>query len=264
MSNVIYEKKGAIAIITINRPEVMNCIDIETNNELKEAWFDYRDNDDLRVAILTGAGEKAFSAGADLQKWAPHFAAMSAADKRKYSETQPGFGIITKNFECHKPIIAAINGIALAGGTEMTLASDLSVASEHSTFGLTEVKWAIIPGAGGTQRLPRAIPLSKAMEMILLAKKITAQEALELGIINKVVPKGEVMSAAMEWAEKICEMGPLAVRAAKVCIMKGLNMSLEDGLKLEDYYAEYITTTEDSVEGPMSFVEKRKPNFKGK
>ncbi len=262
--SVIYEKKGAIAIITINRPEVMNAIDVETNEELKKAWFDFRDNDDLRVAILTGAGDKSFSSGADLQKWAPHFSSMSSADKRRNSETEPGFGIITKNFECWKPIISAINGICLAGGTEMALASDLKVASEDSTFGLTEVKWAIIPGAGGTQRLPRAIPLAKAMEMILLAKRISAQEALELGLINTVVPKDKVMSTAMEWAEKICEMGPLAIRAAKICIMQGLDKTLEEGLKLESFYSEYITGTEDSVEGPMSFVEKRKPDFKGR
>ncbi len=264
MSNVIYEKKDQIATITINRPEVMNCIDLETNDELKEAWYDFRDNDDLRVAILTGAGDKAFSAGADLAKLAPHYSSLTPADKRKMSETQPGFGVITKNFECFKPIIAAINGFCLAGGTEMALATDLRIASEDSIFGLTEVKWAIIPGAGGTQRLPRAVPLCKAMEMILMGKKIGAQEALELGLINKIVSKDQVMPTAIEWAERICEMGPLAIRAAKVCITKGLNMSLEEGLKLEDYYAEYITTTEDAVEGPMSFVEKRKPNFKGR
>lgn len=264
MSGVIYEKKGPIAVITINRPEVMNSIDVETNEELKKTWFDFRDDDSLRVAILTGAGAKSFSAGADLAKWAPYYAKLSPAEKRKISETEPGFGIITRNFVCYKPIIAAINGICIAGGTEMALASDLKIASEDSTFGLSEVRWAIIPGAGGTQRLPRSIPVCKAMEMILMAKTIKAQEALELGLINKVVPKDQVMSAAMEWAEKICQMGPLAIRAAKICITQGLNMTLEDGLKLEAHYAEYIVGTEDAVEGPMSFVEKRKPNFKGR
>lgn len=264
MSGVIYEKKDGIAIITINRPEVMNSIDIETNEELKKAWFDFRDDDNMKVAVLTGAGDRAFSAGADLAKWAPYFSSLTPAEKRRISEEDPGFGIITRNFQCWKPIIAAIKGIALAGGTEMTLASDLKVASEDATFGLTEVKWAIIPGAGGTQRLPRQVPLSKAMEMILLAKRITAQEALELGLINKVVPKDQVMPTAMEWAERICEMGPLAIRAAKMCIMQGLNKTLEEGLMMEANYSEYIVATEDAVEGPMAFVEKRKPNFKGK
>ena len=264
MSGVIYEKKGPIAIITINRPEVMNSLDVETNQELKNAWFDFRDDDNLKVAVLTGAGSKAFSAGADLAKWAPYYAKLTPAQKRKLSEEEVGFGVITRNFVCWKPIIAAINGICIAGGTEMALASDLKIASEDATFGLSEVRWAIIPGAGGTQRLPRHIPLCKAMEMILMAKTIKAQEALELGLINKVVPKDQVLPAAMEWAEKICQMGPLAIRAAKICIMQGLNMTLEEGLKLETFYAEYIIGTEDAIEGPMSFVEKRKPNFKGR
>ncbi|MCU0822479.1 MAG: enoyl-CoA hydratase-related protein [Spirochaetes bacterium] len=264
MSGVIYEKKGPIAVITINRPEVMNSLDVETNMELKKTWFEFRDDDSLKVAILTGAGDRAFSAGADLARWAPYYAKLTPAEKRRLSEEEVGFGVITRNFVCWKPIIAAINGICIAGGTEMALASDLKIASEDSTFGLSEVRWAIIPGAGGTQRLPRNIPLCKAMEMILMAKTIKAPEALELGLINKVVPRDQVMSTAVEWAERICQMGPLAIRAAKMCVMQGLDKTLEDGLKLEASYAEYIIGTEDAVEGPMAFVEKRKPNFKAR
>lgn len=259
-----YEKKGAIAYITINRPGKMNAIDRKTHEEFKRAWFDFRDNDDLLVAVLTGAGDKAFSAGADLKDWIPFYKNLSPVERRIRAESMPGFGIITKNFRCWKPIIAAINGFCLAGGTEMALACDLKIASKDATFGLTEVRWGIIPGGGGTQRLPRAIPLCKAMEMILAAETIDANEAYRIGLVNKVVPNDQVLPVATELAEKICQMGPLAVRAAKACIIQGLDMSLEEGLRLEDHYSEYLFSTEDAEEGPKAFAEKRLPRFVGR
>ena len=217
---ILYEKREKIALITINRPEAMNAIDMETNQELYDAWIDFRDDPDLWVAVLTGAGDKAFSAGADLKKMVPVTAKQSSRERMDREHYGPSFGGLTKNLKIWKPIIAAINGICLAGGLEMALACDLRVAVENAIFGLMEVRWGIIPGGGGTQRLPRAIPLVRAMEMILLAERIDAEEALRLGLINRVVCAEDLMPTAIDMAERICEMGPLAVRAAKAAILR--------------------------------------------
>jgi enoyl-CoA hydratase/carnithine racemase len=261
---IIYEKKDKLVIITINRPDAMNAIDPETTEELGKAWMDFRDDPDLWVAILTGAGEKAFSAGADLKKMIPFLGKMTPFERRHREENFPGFGGITRSLRIWKPTIAAINGFCLAGGLEMALSCDLRVAAEHATFGLMEVRWGIIPGAGGTQRLPRIIPLTKAMEMILMAQRIDAQEALRLGLVNRVVPGPEVMPTAMKMAEAILENGPLAVRAAKEAIIRGLSLPLDEGLRLEAILQSYLLRTEDAVEGPKAFAEKRKPQFKAK
>lgn len=261
---IIYEKKGKIAYIKINRPEAMNAIDIETSKELAEAWSDFRDNPDLWVAILSGTGEKAFCAGADLKKFIPIVAQQTAREKMDEDSYKPGFGGITKNFKLWKPIIAAVNGICLGGGTEMALACDIRLASENATFGLMEVRWGLIPGAGGTQRLPRLIGLGKALEMILCAEQIDAQEAYRLGLVKKVVTSGELLDSATKVAERICQMGPLSVRAAKAAIYRGLDLSLDEALALESSYAHFLFGTEDGQEGPRAFAEKREPNFKSR
>ena len=175
MPSVLYEQKDRIVTITMNRPDAMNAIDPETNQALIEAWTRFRDDDTAWVAILTGAGDKAFSAGADLKKMIP---AAFGSSRGRRGHDDYGLGGITRGLEIWKPMIAAINGFCLAGGLEQALACDLRIAAPHATFGLTEVRWAIIPGAGGTQRLPRAVPLAKAMEMILMAKRLTADEAV--------------------------------------------------------------------------------------
>jgi len=261
---ILYEKKDKIGIITINRPEAMNAIDPETSEELGQAWLDFRDDPNLWVGILTGAGDKAFSAGADLKKMIPMLAKLSPIERREREEKLPGFGGITRGLRIWKPMIAAINGFCLAGGLEMALACDLRVAAEHATFGLLEVSRGIIPGGGGTQRLPRMIPIAKATEIILMAQRIDAQEALRLGLVNRVVPLPEVMPTAMKMAEAILQNAPLAVRAAKEAIIRGLSMTLEEGLRLESVLQSYLLTTEDAVEGPRAFAEKRQPQYKAK
>jgi E-phenylitaconyl-CoA hydratase len=262
--SVNFEKRDKIAVITINRPEAMNAIDPETSEELGKAWADFRDDPNLWVAILTGAGDKAFSAGADLKKMIPMLGTLSAFERKEREDKFPGLGGITRNLNIWKPIIAAINGFCLAGGLEMALSCDLRVAAEHATFGLLEVSRGIIPGAGGTQRLPRMIPMAKAMEIILMAQRIDAQEALHLGLVNRVVPAAEVMPTALKMAEAILQNGPLAVRAAKEAIIRGLSLPLEEGLRLECVLQSYLLRTEDAVEGPKAFAEKRKPKFKAK
>ncbi len=260
MSTVLYEVKDRIATITLNRPEAMNSIDPETQHALVETWTRFRDDPDAWVAILTGAGDKAFSAGADLKKLIPAAFGRSGGS----GHNALGLGGITRGLEIWKPMIAAINGHCLAGGLEQALACDLRLASPNATFGLTEVRWAIMPGAGGTQRLPRAMPLAKALEMILMAKALTAEEALRYGLVNAVVPLPELLSTARQWAAKICECGPLAVRAAKEAVLRGLSLPLSDGLRLEAFLSGTLRGTEDAVEGPKAFAEKRKPDFKAR
>ena len=260
MSTVLYEQVGKIVTITINRPDAMNAIDPETQDALVAAWTRFRDDDGAWAAILTGAGEKSFCAGADLKKMIP--AAFGKGARRGHDSF--GLGGITRGLEIWKPMIAAINGHCLAGGMVQALACDIRIAASHAVFGLPEVRWGIFPGAGGTQRLPRTVSLAKAMEIILMAKTLTAEEALAEGLINAVVPAAELMATAHRWAETICEKGPLAVRAAKEAILRGLTMPLGDGLRLEAFLSGTLRGTEDAVEGPKAFAEKRKPNFQAR
>ena len=263
MATVLYEQTDKIVTITINRPEAMNAIDPETHEALVAAWGRFRDDDGAWVAVLTGAGDKAFSAGADLKTMIP--AALSGG--RGYDPSAHngyGLGGITRGLEIWKPMVAAINGFCLAGGLEQALACDLRIAAPHARFGLTEVRWAIMPGAGGTQRLPRALPLARAMEMILTAEQITAEEAVRLGLINKVVPLPDLMPTAYAIARTLCERGPLALRAAKEAVIRGLSLPLADGLRLEAFLSGTLRSTEDAAEGPKAFAEKRKPSFKAR
>jgi enoyl-CoA hydratase/carnithine racemase len=258
--SVRYEQSGHVVTLTIDRPEALNAIDPETHQALIAAWTRFRDDDSAWVAIFTGAGERSFSAGADLKKMIP----AAFGEGRRRSHNDMGLGGITRDLDIWKPMIAAINGHCLAGGMELALACDLRLAVPHATFGLPEVRWAIMPGAGGTQRLPRAIPLAKAMELILMARTLTAEEAARWGLVNAVVPPAELMKTAREWADVICERGPLAVRAAKEATIRGLTMPLGDGLRLEAFLSGTLRGTADAVEGPKAFAEKRKPNFQAR
>jgi len=258
-----YEKRGRIAIVTINRPEAMNALDLEMSRHLAEVWRDVRDDPQVWVAVVTGAGEKAFCAGADLKKLGEYYTSLTPFQRRLRWEHEPGLGGITRNLWVPKPVIAAINGHCLAGGLELALSCDLRVAAEHATFGLTEVRWGIIPGAGGTQRLPRLIPVGIALELILTAQPINAQRAYEVGLVNRVVSLPDLMPAALGLAETICANAPLAVRTAKEAVWRGLDLSLEDGLRLEALLGDPLRETQDVQEGLRAFREKRQPEFKG-
>jgi enoyl-CoA hydratase/carnithine racemase len=258
---ILYEKRGRIAIVTINRPESMNSIDPRTSAELHDAWCDFRDDDELWVGILTGAGERAFSAGNDLVA----MSRMQQSGSNEFAEyARAPFGGITRDFECWKPMIAAINGYCLAGGLEMALSCDIRVAAEHAQFGLAEVTRGIIPGAGGTQRLPRTIPFGPALELLLTGDKFTAEWAFRYGLVNYVVPAAELMPKAIAIAERLCENAPVSLRLVKEAAYKGANMTLEEGLKLEIAQYRRVAVTEDSREGPLAFAQKRKPVWKGR
>ncbi len=255
---LIYEKKDKLAYFTLNRPEALNSFDPELAEEFSRALIDFRDDPDAWVAIVTGAGERAFSAGADLVKMIPKLMDKKASPPYREPPT------IMRGLDIWKPFIAAINGAALGGGMELALACDIRIAAEHATFGQPEVRWSVIPGWGGTQRLPRVIPLAKAAEMLLTGKPIDAKEALRVGLINAVVPKDKLMATAEDMARGICELGTLGVRACKEAMMRGLSMSLDAGLHLEKMLFDSLKHTEDVEEGPRAFKEKRKPQFKGR
>lgn len=252
-----YVKEGRIAIFTINRPEAMNAMNMEALRELLEAMTDFRDDPELWVGIITGAGERAFCGGADI-KDTLSFMKEHRGEEGAFPPT------IMRGFELWKPLIAAINGLAVGGGLEIAMACDIRIASETARLGTPEVNLGLIPGWGGTQRLPRMVPWCKAAEILLTGRVIDAGEAYRIGLVNKVVPQAEVMTTAKEWAQVICQAAPLAVRAAKEAMVRGYSMSLEDGLRLENSLVAYLLGTEDFTEGTTAFVEKRKPTYKAK
>jgi len=258
------ERQGSILIVTIDRPAARNAIDRATHHALCETWRAFAADRELRVAILTGAGRKAFCAGADLKELGSWYASMTPIERRERGERDPGLGGLTRNLDVGKPVIAAIGGHCLAGGLELALACDLRVAADHATFGLPEVKRGIIPGAGGTQRLPRAIPQAVALEMLLTGDPIDAATALRVGLVNRVVPFEALMDEALALARRVAACAPLAVQAARAAALRGLHEPLEEGLRLEQFYAEPLRQTDDAKEGVAAFVQKRPANFEGK
>ncbi len=255
---VRFEKRGRVAWITLNRPEVMNALHPPCHDALEEIWNDFAADPELWVAVLTGAGERAFSAGNDL-KW-------TAQHGGKLPPMPPGgFGGITTRFDLTKPVIAAVNGLALGGGFEIVLACDIVVAAEHAQFGLPEPKVGLMAAAGGAQRLPRQVPLKVAMGMMLTGEPITAARALELGLVNEVVPLAELHAAANRWAEKVLACSPLSVRATKQAALDSLDKPLRDAIAVTNYPAVLeLFRSEDALEGPRAFAEKRKPVWKGR
>ena len=254
--SIDYVKEGRTAIFTINRPEARNALDVLANKEFSEAMTDFRDDPDLWVGIVTGAGDKVFCSGADL-KDIPLFL-------KRHSERESLPRTHWRGLENRKPLIVAINGLALGGGLELALACDIRIASENAKLGFPEAKIGLVPGAGGVYRLNRSLPWCNAAEMLFTGKIIDAQEAFRIGLINQVTSSDELMQAAKGWAQRICESAPLAVRAIKEVMFRGANATLEEGLRLEWSANKYLMGTEDTAEGHKAFAEKRKPAFKGK
>jgi E-phenylitaconyl-CoA hydratase len=253
---VIYEVRDKVARITLNRPEVMNAMDAEVYAELSKAWEDVRDNPDVWIAVITGAGDRAFTAGADLKSLIPQ-----RRERADFWLTQKNM-ILNRGLEVWKPVIAAVNGYCLAGGMTLLFATDIRIAAEHAVFEISEVKRAILPGNGGTQRALRQLPYAIAMEMLLLGRRLTAAEALGFGLVNAVVPLKDLITTVDTYAQRLCENGPLALRAVKELAIRSQSVPLEHGLRLEESFQEFLRTTEDAKEGPRAFAEKRKPAYK--
>src|SRR5215831_21159908 len=248
-----------IAVAVLNRPEAMNAFDPEMREALYRLWDQVQEDDDIRVLIITGAGEKAFCTGSDLKKTNP--------PKESYAELLVGRnnpGNMLHKFGTDKPVICAVNGYAVGGGMELALACDICIASDNAKLGLTEVRIGSLPGSGGVQRLPRTVSKSNAMLMLLTGDTVDAQEALRLGIVSKVVPLSDLLPTAKAIAERIAANAPLSVKALKRLVYQGLDMPLAHALEMDKYMFGLLRDTEDRIEGRKAFQEKRKPQYKGR
>jgi enoyl-CoA hydratase len=258
LANVLYEKKGAIAYVTVNRPKVLNALNTPTWKDLRTAFEDARDDTAIRGVILTGAGNKAFIAGADIGELA-HVAAFEAEQSSRFGQE-----VLDLIENLGKPVIAAVNGFALGGGCETAMACTIRIAIETAKFGQPEVTLGLVPGGGGTQRLPRLVGKGRALHLILSGEMIGAQEAYRIGLVNEIVPPAELIARAEAILKKIASNAPIAVRFALEATNKGMETSQGEGLLLEASYFGLCAATEDKTEGTTAFLEKRAPQFRGR
>jgi len=265
MAAVEFEIRGAVAIVTLNRPERLNALDPETAVRLIDAYERVRDSDEVRVAILTGAGERAFCAGGDLDATVPLITGARAPTtewERRWLEVRGSGGPFKT--DVGKPLISAINGHAIAGGMELVMNSDIRIAVPEAKFGIPEVKVGLFPGGGSTVRLPKQMPYSRALELLFTGDPITAAQALEYGFLNYVVPQSSLMERALQIASRIAANGPVAVRAVRDSVRACSGLEEPAALKVEAEFSATVHRTQDAVEGPRAFLEKRTPVFRGR
>lgn len=249
---------GGVAVITINRPERLNAMDAEAYSQLSDAWTRVRDDQRVRVAIITGAGEKSFSTGADIKSFLANPDALS-----EFWLTQKG-QLLNRGLEVWKPVIAAVNGYCIGGGMTLMLATDIRVAAEHASFGVAEVRRGVVAANGGTQRIAKQLPHAIAMELLLVGDRFDARTAERWGLVNRVVPLERLMETAFDYAHRIAANAPLAVQATKELAVRSHDMDLATGLRLEQALNRLLMSTEDAKEGPAAFAEKRDPVFRGR
>jgi enoyl-CoA hydratase len=265
---VLYDKADGVATVVMNRPEVMNSINAEMLCRLADAWQDINDDASIRAVIFTGAGEKAFCAGADLDRLVRMMQGLRPAetdfDKRIIDDFTIIYKGLMRSYDVMKPIIAAVKGYCVAGGSELLQATDIRVAADDARFAIAEVKHSLFPMGGSTARLPRQISFCNAMEILLTGEQFSAADALRIGLINKVVPAKRVMDEACRYAAVICDNGPLAVQAVKRSVLAGLGRPTAEALEKEQEIGIPVSMTEDAREGTKAFKEKRKPVFKGR
>lgn len=268
MESLLFEIDGNVALITINRPQVLNAFDPETVVRLAAAWDAVEADDRVRVAILTGAGDRAFSIGADFNRLTPLGTGARPPEDdwdRKFLDPRTGDrAMLRHQFGLSKPIIAAINGFCFAGGLELTTGTDIRVASETASFALQEARWALVPARGALARLPRQIPYCRAMEMMLTGSRFSAAEALQMGLVNHVVAADLVMAKAREIAATIAANGPLAIKLIKQGVARSSGLPLAEAYRIEEEVFAQAMGSDDAKEGPRSFLEKRKPVYKGR
>ena len=256
--NLLVQREPGVAVLTVQRPQRLNALDAETLDELRQAFLDVQQDDSIRCVILTGAGDKAFVAGADINEFARD---TPEGARDRALRGQQVFDLIER---LGKPVIAAVNGFALGGGCELAMACTLRLAADSARFGQPEINLGLIPGFAGTQRLARLVGKTKAMEMILTGAPIGASEALAIGLVNRVVPAAALMTEARALASELAAKPPMALRYAMDAVNRGLDMPFAEGCQLEAALFGLVTTTEDMREGTTAFLEKRKPEFKGK
>jgi len=258
LANVAYEKKGAIAYVRVNRPKVLNALNTPTWADLRTAFEDARDDDAVRGVILTGAGDKAFIAGADIGELA-HASAVEAEQASRFGQE-----VLELVENLGKPVIAAVNGFALGGGCETAMACTIRIAVDAARFGQPEVKLGLLPGGGGTQRLPRLVGKGRALQLILSGGMISAQEAYRVGLVNEIVPAANLIARAEEILNQISANAPVAVRLSLEAVNKGMDTSQSEGFALEASYFGLCAATDDKKEGTSAFLEKRAPQFHGR
>ena len=258
LANVLYETKGSIAYVTVNRPKVLNALNTPTWTDLKAAFEEAKADASVRGVILTGAGEKAFIAGADISELA-HVDAYDAEESSRFGQK-----VLDQMENLGKPVIAAVNGFALGGGCETAMACTMRIAAEHAKFGQPEVKLGLLPGGGGTQRLPRLVGKGRALQLILTGETISAQEAYRIGLVNEVVPAASLIERAETILKQIAANAPIAVKFSLEAANRGLDSSQSEGLVLEASYFGICAATEDKKEGTSAFLEKRAPQFRGR
>ncbi len=258
--SVLYEKRGPVAYVTLNRPHVLNALDLRTHEELARVWDDFESDRALLVAVLTGAGERAFSAGQDLKELAAH--AKSGEPASTFgSKGRPGWPRLTERFSLTKPLVARVNGLAFGGGFELALACDIIVAAEHATFALPEAKLGLIPGAGGLFRLARQIPFKTALGHLMTGRPMTATRALQLGLVNAVVPPADLDACVQEWIGDLLRCSPASIRAIKDVAQNSMHLPLPEAFAAHYDWEERRRDSRDCVEGPRAFVEKRPPQW---
>jgi enoyl-CoA hydratase len=258
LENLLYEKNGAIAYVTLNRPKVLNALNRRTWEDLREAFEDAREDSAIRGVILTGAGDKAFIAGADIGE----LSKVTAVEAEESSTF--GQGVLNLIENLGKPVVAAINGFALGGGCETAMACTIRVATENAKFGQPEVKLGVLPGGGGTQRLPRLVGKGRALQLILSGEMISAQEAYRIGLVNEVVPAADLITRAEAILKQIFANAPIAVRYSLEAVNKGLETSQAEGFALEASFFGLCAATQDKQEGTQAFLQKRAPQFQGR
>ena len=263
MSDINYEHHGAVRLITINRAAKMNSLDFAANDELVAVWREFENDDEARVAVITGAGDKAFCAGADLTNYTLNFAQAPAPEFRRKFTNGPGFGGITRNLDIDKPILAAINGFAISGGFELSLACDIRFCSPNAEFALQDAKWGFHACDGGLIRLPQIVGMGHAMEIILSGERVDAEHALRIGLVNRIYPQNELLAKTLAYAQMLASRSPLSQRFAKEVVRRSVGMHMDEALKWESRSFRDVAFTDDLKEGVASFKERRPADFKG-
>ena len=263
MSDINYEHHGAVRLITINRAAKMNSLDFAANDELVALWREFENDDEARVAVITGAGDKAFCAGADLTNYTLNFAQAPAPEFRRKFTNGPGFGGITRNLDIDKPILAAINGFAISGGFELSLACDIRFCSPNAEFALQDAKWGFHACDGGLIRLPQIVGMGHAMEIILSGERVDAEHALRIGLVNRIYAQNELLAKTLAYAQMLASRSPLSQRFAKEVVRRSVGMHMDEALKWESRSFRDVAFTDDLKEGVASFKERRPADFKG-